>query len=98
MKRAIFYVLIVLVISIINNRMSLAVPQDSVDKDNYGKVIGQIVDAETGENVKEKFLITLYRRFEPDRDNSRIYTDQNGHFGQYRYENYLYQAQTSYIM
>jgi 5-hydroxyisourate hydrolase-like protein (transthyretin family) len=80
MRRAIFFALVVLVVGIINSRLLQAVPQDSVDKDNYGKVIGQIVDAETGENVKEKFLITLFKSSELDRYDLRVYTDQNGRF------------------
>ena len=33
---------------------------DGVESDDYGKVIGQIVDPETGEPVKEQFSINIY--------------------------------------
>jgi hypothetical protein len=34
--------------------------QEGVETDQYGKVIGQIVDAETGEPVKESFSVVIY--------------------------------------
>jgi hypothetical protein len=34
--------------------------QDGVERDDHGKVIGQLVDPETGEPVKEPFLINIF--------------------------------------
>ncbi|MGD2090410.1 MAG: hypothetical protein PVH61_29830, partial [Candidatus Aminicenantes bacterium] len=34
--------------------------QEGVETEQYGKVIGQIVDPETGEPVKEPFLVNIF--------------------------------------
>lgn len=58
MRRTIFCALVVLVVAIISSHMLMAVSQESGD--NYGKVIGQIVDQETGEPVNEVFRVIFY--------------------------------------
>ena len=82
MKRRIFWVLVMLALGLLSTNVlkGITTPQTEGDKDNYGKVIGQIVDAETGEMVNEKFLITLYKWSEPGTDEFRVITDQNGRF------------------
>lgn len=83
MKRAIFCVLVVLVIGIISSRVLLAVPPDSSDMDNYGKVNIRVVDIDTGKPVNEVFKITFYNSLlEGGNDESferYAQTDSRGH-------------------
>ncbi len=55
------------------------------DKDNYGKIIGQIVDADTGEPVHEVFRIFFYSGIKEHFDNDYaafpiLETDKKGYF------------------
>lgn len=61
MKRTILYVLIVSIIALIVAKGLNGVPQQEglMDKDNYGKVVGRIVDEDTGEPVKEAFQLAF---------------------------------------
>jgi hypothetical protein len=59
MKRSILYLLVVSVLALIVAKGLKGVPQQGglMDKDNYGKVVGRIVDEDTGEPVKEAFQL-----------------------------------------
>ena len=57
MKRKIFFFLGIFVVGIICTNLLDGVPQEEWDADNFGKVIGQIVDPETGSPVNEIFII-----------------------------------------
>ncbi len=61
MKRTILYLLVVSVIAVIAVKSLNGVPQQEwlIDKDNYGKIVGRIVDEDTGEPVKEAFLLAF---------------------------------------
>lgn len=67
MKRTILYLLIVSTIAVIAVKGLNGVPQQEwlIDKDNYGKVVGRIVDEDTGEPVKEAFQLLF---LDSDRD------------------------------
>jgi len=67
MKRTILYLLVVSVIAVIAVKSLKGVPQQEwlMDKDNYGKVVGRIVDEDTGEPVKEAFQLLF---LDSDRD------------------------------
>lgn len=67
MKRTILYSLIVSVIALIAAKGLNGIPQQEGlnDKDNYGKVMGRIVDEDTGEPVKEAFQLLF---LDSDRD------------------------------
>jgi hypothetical protein len=60
MKRKIFYVLVILVFGTIGTNLLDGVPQEEWDADNFGKVIGQIVDPETGNPVNSKFQVCIF--------------------------------------
>jgi hypothetical protein len=57
MKQKTIFIMVLLVFQIALTLAILGAPQD---EDNYGKVIGQIVDPETGKPVNEVFDIVLY--------------------------------------
>jgi hypothetical protein len=59
MKRSILYLLVVSVLALIVAKGLNGVSQQEwlIDKDNYGKVVGRIVDEDTGEPVKEAFQL-----------------------------------------
>jgi hypothetical protein len=61
MKRSILYLLVVSVLALIVAKGLNGVPQQEwlIDKDNYGKVVGRIVDEDTWEPVKEAFLLAF---------------------------------------
>lgn len=58
MRKTIFCVLVILVVGIISSHVLMAVPQE--EGDNYGKVIIQVVDVDTGEPVNEVFRVNFY--------------------------------------
>jgi hypothetical protein len=60
MKRKIFYVLIILVFVTISTNLLDGVPQEEWDADNFGRIIGQILDTDTGEPVSEVFKIDIF--------------------------------------
>jgi len=45
---------------ILGSQFVFSVPQEDWDKDNYGKIVGYIIDAITGEPVSDIFDISLY--------------------------------------
>lgn len=85
MKRTILYLLIVSIIAVIAVKGLNGVPQKEglMDKDNYGKVVGRIVDEDTGEPVKEKFTLYIYDSRSDENAfyiNEVIQTDTQGNF------------------
>jgi hypothetical protein len=83
MKRKIFYVLLILVFGIRCTHLLNGVPKEEWDADNYGKVIGQIVDPETGDPVNEVFIIDFLDCNEIDTSINllrRIRTNEKGFF------------------
>ncbi|MDQ1354749.1 MAG: Carboxypeptidase regulatory-like domain [Acidobacteriota bacterium] len=81
MKRTILIFLIVLTIGIISANRLMAIPQeeDEWKNDDFGRVIGQIIDADTGEPVNEHFWIQLFP-FEKSDKVVRGATFKNGSF------------------
>lgn len=67
MKRTILILVSVLIIGMIMVKGLKGVPQQEwlTDKDNYGKVVGRIVDADTGDPVQEAFQLLF---LDSDRD------------------------------
>jgi len=80
MRRTIFCVLAVLVIGIIGSHVLMAVPQVEGEEDNYGKVIGQVIDAESGEPVNEAFQLIFYDHRGAEFIKQYVETDTHGHF------------------
>ena len=66
MKRKIFYFLGILFVGIICAHLLDGVPQEEWEADNFGKVIGQIVDPETSSPVNEVFIIDFLNCNERD--------------------------------
>jgi len=82
MRRTIVCVLVVLVIGIISSHVLMAVPQEDWDKDNFGKVVGHVIDADNGEPVTEVFYVRFYdctNESSPERD-SYLFSNGNGYF------------------
>ena len=81
MRRTIFCALVVLAIGIISSHVLMAVPQEDEEwkNDDFGTVIGYIVDADNGERVKEYFYVQL---LPTDEINEKVdwWTDKNGRF------------------
>lgn len=55
-----------------------------LNRDSFGKVIGQIIDPETGKPVNEKFRVCIYNWYYREGDyerykDCRFYTDENGY-------------------
>ncbi|MCP4146372.1 MAG: carboxypeptidase regulatory-like domain-containing protein [bacterium] len=71
---AIFFTVILIMGVSFQNLLASPLDEEEWDRDNYGKVVGQIVDADTGEPVREKFLIYFYSGV-PER-----YQDDMGRF------------------
>jgi hypothetical protein len=65
MKRKIFYVLIILVFVTISTNLLDGVPQEEWDADNFGKVVIQIFDKDTGEKVNEIFTVYFFKSLDP---------------------------------
>lgn len=69
---------------VINSNFLFCLQEEEWGKDDYGKIIGQIVDAETGEPVKEKFFIGCYPNssvsFLLSLPEFSTYSDENGFF------------------
>ncbi len=85
MKRTILYLLIVSIIALIVAKGLNGVPQQELltDKDNYGKVVGRIVDEDTEEQVHEKFTLYIYDSRSNENAfyiNEVIQTDTQGNF------------------
>jgi hypothetical protein len=86
MKKIIF--LMVILIGICSSGILWCLNQQDYDtylnRDNFGKVVGQIIDPETGKPVNEKFRVCLfnwnYREGDYERyKDCRFYTDKNGY-------------------
>jgi hypothetical protein len=60
MKRRILGVLVILGLSIVGADVLKGAPQETGNKDNYGKVIGQIIDPETEKPVNEEFGVCFF--------------------------------------
>jgi hypothetical protein len=83
MKRYIFCFLGILFVGIICTHVLDGVPQEEWDADNFGKVIGQIVDPETGNPVNEVFIIDFLDCNEIDTSKNflrQIRTNEKGFF------------------
>jgi hypothetical protein len=86
MKKIIFFM--VILIGICSSEMLWCLAQQNDDpllnRDSFGKVIGQIIDPETGKPVNEKFRVCLFNWNNREGDyerykDCRFFTDENGY-------------------
>ncbi len=77
------FIIVIMVVGIIFPNLLTGAPGAEVrDKDNYGEIVGKIVDGENGKPVTEVFIVYFFKCTNGPSRNfiSAILTDENGYF------------------